>query len=93
MPIEKVTIPPLLSSDAAGRLCQLVPHLRYAAQLAQEEMSDGTVFLGIMIKNEKEGKVVCEFEVKDFLADMATVFGEGDILEAIAARVVGMLPQ
>ena len=73
--------------EAKKRLQEGIPYLRHAIQKAKKET--GVVRLAIVSKNpDGSGKIFCEFELEDFIADICKVaeIGEQTEKQSLAAR-------
>lgn len=91
MSIPVILVPPLLDSPPADRLRALVPFLRDGIDFATATTPGGALTFGVLARTPGNGRVVCEFDLPSFVTDMEAVFGEGDVLDAKAARIAAML--
>ncbi len=63
-----------MSEDAREKLLMVLPHIRHAMTLAEVE---GKPMLGILgVKPGGAGRVVVQFEAKEFVDDLCRVLGQ-----------------
>jgi len=62
--------------QARERLLSILPHLKVAIKDAKDEMPDGQVFLGVMVRDQNGGgRVTASFDTVDFFKDLELALG------------------